>query len=682
MAPKSTCRVPSTASFRFAVVAILAAAVVQLAAASNASLQLPRLEGKAHPLKSLIDFHPLAAAGGSSGTTHVLAVPSFAALEDAKSRAAGTCDVPRPANHSSLSRAKDHRPAMHLLGTRRVASAIWKWRSVCALPCGRLAGKARHSSSALGSVCRERSAGSLATDFGSDAKLRQSDAAGAFAVDARRTFTGGKLTGSADALDAGQTHTEPHDSRTQGKRAVDAHGRFAASTEPSQAPAEKEPKKVPDKQTYGVLLINLGSPSAPSYLGVWSFLREFLSDPRVVPRTGLFGWLWPALLYGAILPFRSGSSALKYKRIWDANLPHAPLVTSTLVLGQKVRRRLSSCGVPPLGSEPPHSYYSPAQHASAEGDPRQQCEGGDKGQNEATRENCSSAAVMEQCRYSGALCEESVRTPRPMRGHELGTDATSPTAASRSAVSDDCKRTRRDGPPTGKHAPAAVAVGMRYGTPSVAHALQQLMGHGIDKLLVLPLYPQTTESTTASAFDAVARELKQWRSLPSIRFVSGYATHPSYIASISASVRDFWKEHGRGEKLLVSFHGIPLECTKAGVNRDTYAISCNATTAALQKSLHLDNDGIEIVYQSRFGNAEWLQPYIDDRLKALAGNHNVVDVISPGFIVDCLVGARQANQRVFVLKPTWLRAFDLEGLTSELQPPLLLAQLPSHRCFL
>ena len=193
---------------------------------------------------------------------------------------------------------------------------------------------------------------------------------------------------------------------------------------------------------------------------------------------------------------------------------------------------------------------------------------------------------------------------------------------------------------------ATVALGMRYGNPSIESALTALRKAGVTRLLVLPLYPQYAVATTASTFSAVRRSLKQMHWSPRIATLHDYHTDPVYISALAKSVREYWKKHGRGKRLLISFHGIPKQVSDAG---DPYAEQCETTAKALAMELKLTEGAWQATYQSRFGPAEWLKPYTETALKecAVAGMGEV-DVICPGFPADCLetleeIGLRYAE---------------------------------------
>jgi ferrochelatase len=180
-----------------------------------------------------------------------------------------------------------------------------------------------------------------------------------------------------------------------------------------------------------------------------------------------------------------------------------------------------------------------------------------------------------------------------------------------------------------------VALGMCYGTPSMAEALDELRRAGVRRLLILPLYPQYAAATTGAVFDAVMRELGQWRWLPEVRMVNHYHDEPAYIDALAMSVQDYWDEHGRGSKrLMMSFHGLPKASLEAG---DPYYCECQKTGRLLAEKLGLDDKEWKLTFQSRFGPAEWLQPYTDVTLKTWGqAGIDSVDTVCPGFAADCL----------------------------------------------
>jgi ferrochelatase len=175
---------------------------------------------------------------------------------------------------------------------------------------------------------------------------------------------------------------------------------------------------------------------------------------------------------------------------------------------------------------------------------------------------------------------------------------------------------------------------MRYGNPSVASGLEELRRANAQRLIVLPLYPQYSATTTGSAFDAVAETLQRWRWIPELHLINNYHDNPAYINALADSVRGFWSAQGEPQRLLLSFHGIPREYAEGG---DPYPEQCRATGRILADVLGLDESRWALSFQSRFGRREWLQPYTDQTLRRWgdegAGN---VHVICPGFAADCL----------------------------------------------
>lgn len=279
----------------------------------------------------------------------------------------------------------------------------------------------------------------------------------------------------------------------------------------------------------GVLLANLGTPAAPTTSAVRRYLRQFLSDPRVVelPRP-----LWWLILNGIILNIRPKRSAAAYASVWtDAG---SPLMV----------------------------------HASA--------------QRTAVRQ-----------RYEN--------------------DTAGPI----------------------------IALGMTYGEPAIPTGLRELADQGVEKLLVIPLYPQYSGTTTGAVFDAVVNELKTWRWLPELHMLPGYHDHPHYIDALAASVRQHWQDHARGELLLMSFHGIPERYLKNG---DPYHCQCHKTARLLAESLALTPDQWMVSFQSRVGREPWLKPYTDETMKSLPPKGvKRVDVICPGFSADCLETVEEIN---------------------------------------
>jgi ferrochelatase len=272
----------------------------------------------------------------------------------------------------------------------------------------------------------------------------------------------------------------------------------------------------------GILYCNLGTPDAPTPAAVRRYLREFLSDPRVVeiPR---FAWL--PILYGVTLPLRSPRSAAKYASIWT-----------------------------PEGS--PLALWTDKQ-----------------------------AKLLQ-----GWLGEH---------GHRV----------------------------TVKHA-------MRYGNPSIASQLDALTAQGAQRILVLTAYPQYSGTSTASVIDAVNAWTARTRAVPELRFVNSYHGDDGYIEALVRRVERYWREHGRPDHFVMSFHGVPERTVKLG---DPYRDQCLETARRVAGRLGLTADQHTVSFQSRFGRAKWLEPFTDATLRSL-GKKGMkrVDVACPGFVADCL----------------------------------------------
>jgi ferrochelatase len=194
-----------------------------------------------------------------------------------------------------------------------------------------------------------------------------------------------------------------------------------------------------------------------------------------------------------------------------------------------------------------------------------------------------------------------------------------------------------------------VALGMRYGNPSIAAAIGELWGAGVRRVLVLPLYPQYSATTVASTFDAVSDVLRRYRWLPELRLITHYHDHPAYITALTGAIRAHWAAHGQPDKLLLSFHGIPKRYFDAG---DPYYCECLKTARLVFQDLNLSQDRCGVSFQSRFGSEPWLQPYTDATLEAW-GQAGVkhVQVMCPGFPVDCLETLEEIgleNREVFL----------------------------------
>jgi ferrochelatase len=273
----------------------------------------------------------------------------------------------------------------------------------------------------------------------------------------------------------------------------------------------------------GILLVNLGTPAAPTTAAVRRFLKQFLSDPRVVEIPRLLWWL---ILNGVILRIRPSRSAKAYREVWTEE--GSPLLLYSRELAERIGGRLEE------------------------------------------------------------------RAPGCFR----------------------------------------VELGMTYGDPSVEAAIDNLQRGGARRLLVLPLYPQYSGTTTASVFDVVTRKLRGVRWLPETRFINQYHDAPGYIEALAASVREFWQRNGKGSHLLLSFHGVPRYTLEGG---DPYHCQCQKTGRLLAEALGLDDDAWTLSFQSRVGRAEWLRPYTDETVAAMGKNGvEQLDVVCPGFSTDCL----------------------------------------------
>ncbi|NNJ85218.1 MAG: ferrochelatase [Gammaproteobacteria bacterium] len=179
-----------------------------------------------------------------------------------------------------------------------------------------------------------------------------------------------------------------------------------------------------------------------------------------------------------------------------------------------------------------------------------------------------------------------------------------------------------------------VALGMRYQKPSLREALERLHAGGVRRLLILPLYPQYSAATTASTFDAIAREMQGWRWVPTLRFIHGYHDDEGYILALCQSIRSAWAERAPAERLLFSFHGLPVHHIESG---DPYHDQCQTTARRVCERLSLDDGQWAISFQSRVGRQEWLTPHTDELLRKW-GKEGIksVDVICPGFSTDCI----------------------------------------------
>lgn len=273
----------------------------------------------------------------------------------------------------------------------------------------------------------------------------------------------------------------------------------------------------------GVLLMNLGTPQAPTAKALRPYLKEFLSDRRVIeiPRA-----LWWLILNGVILNTRPAQSAKKYAAIWEKD--GSPLYTHTRKQAALIKGQLGEMGLRDL----------------------------------------------------------------------------------------------------------VVDFAMRYGEPSVENVIARMREQGVERLLVVPLYPQYAASSSATALDQVFRSLMKLRNMPELRTVRHFHDDPGYIRALAEQVRSHWRQHGRGDKLVMSFHGVPRFTRDKG---DPYHCECQKTGRLLAEELGLSQQEYQVCFQSRFGRAEWLQPYTSEVLTQLGKDKTgKLDILCPGFIADCL----------------------------------------------
>jgi len=275
---------------------------------------------------------------------------------------------------------------------------------------------------------------------------------------------------------------------------------------------------------WGVILVNLGTPEAPTAAGVRRFLAEFLSDPRVVEIPAL---IWKPILYGFILPFRAKRVAKLYREIWTER--GSPLKSITEDQTVALQRRLSEL----YGVEAPQVVYA-----------------------------------------------------------------------------------------------------MTYGATKLKDRVAELEAKGVERILILPLYPQYSATTTAAVYDQYAQLISEQRNISDIIVHKSYCSRDDYIRALSASIRAYWKARKPAQKLLFSFHGIPKRCVELG---DPYFEQCQMTARRVASELELDDEAWAVSFQSRLGRAEWLTPYTDQLLAQWAKSDIAsVDIICPAFASDCL----------------------------------------------
>lgn len=273
-----------------------------------------------------------------------------------------------------------------------------------------------------------------------------------------------------------------------------------------------------------VILMNLGTPAAPTASALRRYLREFLSDRRVVEIPRL---LWYPILYGIILPFRPRRVVPGYEQMWR-EFGDSPLRVITARQVEQLQQRLNR---------------------------------------------------------------------------------------------DD------------EEAPL-VRSAMTYGEPTLRTVVAELRAQQVEHILVLPLYPQFSATSSGAIFDQVAALWQTSRDIPSLNLIKHYHAHPLYIEALAQSVLAHWQQHGRAQKLLMSFHGIPQRNVELG---DPYRAHCEATATLLAQRLQLDREQWQLTFQSRLGRAEWLQPYTSATLEQWGAQKVAsVDVICPAFASDCL----------------------------------------------
>lgn len=281
---------------------------------------------------------------------------------------------------------------------------------------------------------------------------------------------------------------------------------------------------LPDwKPQAAVILVNLGSPHAPTRASVSSFLAEFLADRRVIELPSL---LWQPILRGIVIPLRARRVAHGYGKIWSEGSP-----LRVIALRQ--------------------------------------------------------AASLQRCLRAA-------------------------------------------------HGDAApwVRLAMTYQGPAIEAVMADCQRHDIDRIAILPLYPQYSATTTGAVFDRVTRYLETTRALPEVHLFRDYHDHPGYIAALAASVREHWERNGRADHLLLSFHGLPESAARKG---DPYPQQCERTATLLAAALGMDMKQWTLSFQSRFGRARWLMPYTSETLQRLPTQGvRSIDVMCPSFSADCL----------------------------------------------
>jgi len=287
-----------------------------------------------------------------------------------------------------------------------------------------------------------------------------------------------------------------------------------------------------DERKIGVLLVNLGTPDAPTTSAVRKYLSEFLSDPRIVEIPRLIWWL---ILNLIILNIRPKKSRDLYRKIWlDKGSP-------LLVI---------------------------------------------------------SKSIVEKLKKSKNISDKKY---------------------------------------------IIIDLAMRYGNPSIKTSLENFKKHNINKLAVIPMFPQYSAATTASIFDKLSEELSKWRNIPDLRFLSTYHDNNLYVNACAQKIKNSWVKQEKAKKLVFSFHGLPQINLHKG---DPYHCYCHKTARLIADELKLDQDDYIVTFQSRFGKQVWLKPYTDDVLAMLATDGvDSVDIFCPGFLCDCLETLEEINMQ-------------------------------------
>lgn len=237
---------------------------------------------------------------------------------------------------------------------------------------------------------------------------------------------------------------------------------------------------------------------------------------------------------------------------------------------------------------------------------------------------------------------------RPARSARLYRRIWTPEGSPLAAISQRIAAGVREALSQKLSSPFEVALGMRYGEPSIASVLRQMRQRGVTRLLVLPLFPQYSLATTASIQDAVLDSARDWLSAVDLRLIKSYHQNPAYLAALQHSIQEDWASRGRPQRLLFSFHGIPASYLHKG---DPYPQHCRFTAEQVAHGMGLSPEEWQISYQSRFGPARWLQPYTFETLKAWGEQRLAsLGVVCPGFAADCLETLEEiehAGRRVF-----------------------------------